>query len=192
MAPLPVIANTYRCALNWAAGSQIAENVIHVREAASSSSAVFAALQAAFVGNQWKSASATAFIESITITPLDGSSVTQTFATTVGTVVGGTSGNWAPNVAVIAQLQTAKRGRSYRGRVFVPFTADSAQVDGQVVGATASAMETAWNTFVGSLFGGTGLVVASYKHSTAEAVTNVQVGIGCATQRRRQTRVRYP
>lgn len=192
MTALPVIADTYRVALNWGAGAQTAENVIHVRESASSSAAVAAALAGAFVANQWKSVSSTAFIESATITPLDGTSVTETFDSLGANVVGGTAGNWAPNVAVITSLGTGERGRSYRGRLFLPFTADSAQVDGQVVGATQSAMQSAWASFISALFGGTGLVVASYKHATAATVTTANVKLGCATQRRRQTRVSYP
>lgn len=192
MTPLPVIPNVYRVACEWASGSDRAVNVLHVLASASTPAAVSSALQAALSANPnvFKSVASSAFIEELAITPLDGVSTTSTFAGSG--MVGGTSGSYAPAVATVVQLQTGHRGGSYRGRVFLPMTADSAAPAGVLVGGTQSAMVAAWNAVIAALSPAHELVVASYQRSLATPVTGVVIQLGCATQRRRQERVRYP
>jgi len=125
------------------------------------------------------------------ITKLDGVSATQTF--TGGNWIGGSaSGDMIPQVARLIKLQTGFRGRSRRGRVFLPFVAESAQNGGNMIGDSAGPLvTTAWNTWRGDLIAdGFNLVVASYKLEDAEDVTVCTAETPTATQRRRQSRNR--
>lgn len=195
MAPLPVITNCYRVSLDWksSVSSQIAENVIHVVAAGSDAPSVATAVDAAFAANQFTCAASTASISTLHVTPLDGSSSTVVHNVTNAHAAGEVTGDWVPNVAAVVSLQTAKRGRSYRGRVYIPFVGEGAVTDGALTSANPPALVTAWDAFRAALVADTmHLVVASYKHSTAENVTSEYVLAACGTQRRRQERVRYP
>ena len=90
-------------------------------------------------------------------------------------------------------LHTAKRGRSYRGRIYLPFITESSLSDGSLTGTIASDLQEIWEDFMEGLVTlGVPLVVASYKHATAELVTGTSCLAAVGTQRRRQSRVRYP
>lgn len=192
MTPLPIIAGVMRCALNWTAGAQSAENVIHLRGSTGDPSDAFAALEAAVSTNLWGAASTSASISSVSITPLDGVTPTQEFATSGPGWVGGTSGDWAPATAVVVSFTTSTRGRSHRGRVYLPFTADTSNVNGELGSSIHPIMSAAWEDFQAALTSGWQHVVASYKLHSYGVVIGYDVKSGLATQRRRQTRVSYP
>src|SRR3954471_17993449 len=76
--PLPVIANTWRCAINWSLGSapNVAENVIHVRGPGLDAGTIAGVLDAAVTGGTgfpFDCISDQVHAPLVTITPLDGS-----------------------------------------------------------------------------------------------------------------------
>lgn len=191
---LPVITNVFRCALDWAhSDGSHAVNVIHLKSAGATPTTVFTDLDASVSANMWKCMQAGASVISVAITPLDGTSATEDFATGAPAKwTGSASGSeYIPAVAGLVKLTTARRGRSYRGRVFLPYTGEDAQSAGRLVAGAYGPMQTAWNAFLAAITGaGTDFVVASYLHSTAEFVTNIFVEHECGTMRSRQERVR--
>ena len=195
MAPLPVIADTYRVAIDWriTGGSQVAENVIHAHTTTLSATALGAALLASFQANQWEATVNTAAIQSLSITPLDGSSATVHVAASSGNVTGGVAGQWEPAVSAVLSFYTAKRGRSYRGRFYTPFIGETPLANGHLGGTYPADLQTAWGAFQTALTAaGATHVVASYKHSTSDLITSYLCQDAVGTQRRRQTRIRYP
>lgn len=198
MPPLPVIADTFRCTFDWSNGAgQIAANVMHIRTHSSGSapSDIFELLQDTVVTNMWASCGAGTVIYQVDIIPLDGTTGTESFTTgSSGQWLGGGVGDVLPAVAVVVKLSTGLRGRSNRGRVFVPFTSEAGVTAGELNGGTQAIQQTAWESFVSGLESdGTtpsSLVVASYKMSFATNVHSVLVETPLGTQRRRQGRLR--
>lgn len=198
MPALPVIANTFRVALNWrTSGGQIAANVIHIETAASGklASDVDEVIEDAVGSGLWLSASNSAQVTDIAITPLDGTSATQHFTPgTPAAWTGGQAGDFSPASSAIVKFTTLLRGRSFRGRFYTPFTGESVMSDGMLDGTTAASMTTEWNSFMANLQGDPttpcGIVVASYKHAVATDIVAFNVEGVLATQRRRQGRLR--
>ena len=195
MTPLPVIAGVFRVAFNWAndAPGQIAENVMHFRSPTLTAAGVGAALIESVVRDQWTPVVHTSGVNTLVITKLDGSSATfdQSISTINFTGLGGTE--WIPAVAPIVSFATGLRGRSYRGRIYLPFCDEAAVADGQLVGTIASDLQTAWEEFGAACYSnGLTHVVASYVHATAAEVQSYACQAAVGTMRRRQTRVRYP
>jgi hypothetical protein len=191
VAPLPVIANVYRTAFKWTSsevhGNSV--NVMHFEKSGSNPAALAASLDSHVTASMWQYARNTCSIAEVDITPLDGSSVTFPFLTTSPAKWKGaqTTGFIHPAEAVIIKLLTAKRGRSYRGRLFLPWGCDAHISDGFLDTATANTMTAAWIAFASAMEAdGFNIVVASYKLATAEAVVAIQVEQPLGVQRRRQ------
>lgn len=197
MAPLPVIADTYRVSFEWAAGQQSAANVMHFRTASSGATPeeVWDCIDANVTANMWASCSTGSVIQEVRVTPLDGSSATQAFGTGSGAKwQGQTSGDFVPAGAAIIKLSTAKRGRSFRGRVFLPFLAEAAFVNGLLELGPLGLAQTAWEDFANDIIADPttpmALVVASYKLAESNQVLNLLAENVAGTQRRRQGRLR--
>jgi hypothetical protein len=197
MAPLPVIADTYRCALHYVAtGGAYAVNVIHVRSNGSTpdGASVGAQLVAAWPNHMMTGIPGAVAMDYIDVTPLDGVSPTsRTLTGSAGEFVGEQTGDWLAQVATIVKLQTDFRGRSHRGRVYRPFAAEETCSDGFFDLANVALLQTAWDTFQANLAAGADVllvVVASYKLATADDVTSFVAEHALATQRRRQSRLR--
>jgi len=166
--------------------------VIHVRKSSESALTCYNELNAKVTAAMWGHTKTDTGVYEVDVTPLDGTSATADYATglpakwkggvTAGDVI-------QPQTAVVVKLLTAVRGRSYRGRIFLPFVADSVTSPGILASGTQGTMQTAWTTFFGALTTDSWeLVVASYKHSSATAVTSVLVESQVGTQRRRNPR----
>jgi hypothetical protein len=185
----------FRVALTWieTTSGQIAVNVIHTLHAGSTAAAEAAVVDAAAPTTMQRIATSGAIVQDIAVTPLDGTSATVHRATTGGGWGGQMSGDWIPNASPVISLQTGLRGRSHRGRVYLPFCAETAISDGRLVSPNSANLVTSWIAFQANLVSaGSQLVVASYKTSSAHAVTGITCLAAVGTQRRRQTRVRYP
>lgn len=202
--PLPVIPDTFRCALRWtASGGQTAVNVMHIGTAVSGKTPlqVFTCLDAHVTEAMWDTAGGSASIGSVDITKLDGTSATVTFPTgspakwsTAG------AGDYVPALAAILKLQTGLRGRNHRGRLFLPFVGEANNVNGAMPTAEATAVTAAWHTFqlaiIADATTSCDLVVASYdrRHAgagaEATAVSALGMEVTLGTQRRRQGRLR--
>lgn len=201
--PLPVIANVFRCALNWTAGSQTAVNVIHIfvdPTGTQAPSEVFEALDDFVTQAMWTPVSSSAGVASVDITPLDGVTATASFSTAgAARWTGSEGGDIQVAPAAIVKMQTALRGRSHRGRIFLPFLGEGATSGGQLVGGRDVTTTAAWAAFQTALQGDAvsrAVVVAAYdrRHAGAGAAAHFVTSFLCelelGTQRRRQGRLR--
>jgi hypothetical protein len=194
--PLPVIPNVFRCAFNWVHSTgQKAENVMHVQDLAGGHTAhdAFLALDGTIPATVFGNCSSGASVTTITVTPLDGSTASSTFTTTSPHWAGNTGGDMIPAAAQVVKLPTTLRGRSHRGRVFLPFIAETAQANGAADASVTATMTTQWNAWETALVAHSpswSFVVASYKLATANAVGTILVEGELGTQRRRQSRNR--
>lgn len=200
MASLPTIPNVYRVALDWintSTGAGTASNIFHVRNATGypNSPAVFTCLDAHVTAAMWSFVASTYRVAKMVITPLDGTTASDevTIAATAKWT-GNNAGDPIPNMANIIKLRTAKRGRSYRGRLFLPFVSESAQVNGVLSGTAVATCDAAWNAFLIAI--GTDATfpltfgIASYKLATFEPTLGAVCEGTAATQRRRLSRLR--
>lgn len=185
---LPIIADTFRVALEWNGGDAV--NVIHVFSLTGDANDIADALEASVDSDMWATVSDSYEIDSIVVTALDGTSTSVVRApTTAADWTGGTGGEYIPGYATVVSLRTNERGRSKRGRVFLPRLAESAVANGIITSVDLSAMQLAWDTFRTNLNGeGCELVVASYLLETSEPVTvsNVSTKPGVLHKRQRR------
>lgn len=188
--PLPVIAQTRRVTWNWApiGGVPIAHNVVHVNCLdAVSDVDVADKMASALVANIFNAVSSSFELQSMDVLRLDGTSTTTTRTFTT-TPKGTGTGEGIRNSSMVCSLKTATRGPANRGRIYLPFLAESVTNNGVVAGATVTAASTAWNAYLTSLSTGSPaliLVVASYLNGNAHAVTSVRCDTVVGTQRRR-------
>lgn len=165
--------------------------MIHVRKASVTGSEIATVLDDSVVANMWNPGDTHSHVNNIVVTPLNGSSNSFTFPTGEPSkwTGGQTTQSIAPQVCALVKLTTDVRGRSYRGRVYVPWVSEASTTNGFLDSDTVTAMQTAWETFQANLAtNDTELVVASYLHSTAQEVTALLVESFTATQRKRQKR----
>src|SRR5690348_4074036 len=188
--PLPVITNVWRIAINWQAPSQTAVNVIHILDTGGMATAANLAtiLDGDWQTGQFETVSSSATITGYDIIKLDGSSATVHVSATGPSGTGGSE--FIPAASVLVSFGTGLRGRDHRGRLYLPFTAETKQNDGVVSVSSFSALETAWVNWATALAtDNIPLQVASYKDAASEDVITATVRSTLATQRRRQQRV---
>lgn len=189
--PLPVIANTYRVALDWVLGSSIATNVMHFTAVGSSAGAVAASVNTNVTAAMWGFVSLSAQVQQMAVTPLDGSTATLIFPTSGAKWTGSQGGDWSPASCGIVSLRTNLRGRSHRGRLYIPFVAEAAMTNGALVAGQQSAAGLAWTNFLTAMSAASvPLQVASYKLVLVTPCTATIVELALGTQRRRQSRLR--
>jgi hypothetical protein len=195
MGHLPIIADVSRVAFHYKApgvAGPYAINVMHFRQDAVDQDGLAGAIIANWQADQLSSLSASAELDSFEITPLDGTSATRNYLTDGADHWSGNAGSeWVPQVAVIIKMETALRGRSYRGRIYLPFTGESKIDGGTLDGTFVTAMSAGWNDFNAAMLTDSVVpVVASYKHATAEGIVGFICESQTATQRRRMSRLR--
>jgi F0F1-type ATP synthase membrane subunit c/vacuolar-type H+-ATPase subunit K len=189
--PLPVIADVYRITLIWTNGSTSAANVLHIRRSASNASAVATLVDGSAQALQWDPVQSTAVVTQLRVTPLDGTGATYVMTTSGAKWTGRTAGEAVPAQAAIISFRTALRGPRNRGRIYLPWTGEASQSNGQIAAASITNMNTGWTAFLAALAAGGGaLVIASYVGAVANNVTSYLVETQSATQRRRQSRQR--
>lgn len=191
--PLPVIGDVFRVALRWHNDDTLSDavNVMHFFGNGLTPADVATALDASLAANMWVFQDQHSKITEIDITPLDGSSTTFPYIPTPGAKYAGVQSaeDNSPQVANIVKFVTDKRGRSYRGRVYLPWVVDSGQTNGVLNPTDLASCNTAWVAFkTGMTTHSCPLVVASYKLESYETVIAVQAEKFTATQRRRQKR----
>lgn len=193
MAPLPVISNVYRVAFEWTNSDTglTATNVMHFHAAGSNPLALITALDAHVTASMWLLQTTHSHIANLIVTPLDGGGVSVPFATGSPAKWTGeqTNEEFSPQVAGIIKLLTAKRGRSYRGRVYLPWVAETSQTNGQLSTGSTASLDTSWIAFHTAMTtAGFDWVVASYKLATAENVVAVGAELYTGTIRKRNAR----
>jgi len=186
---LPVISNTYRCALNFnntfSASPPKTVNVLHVRtvteDEAGIANSINDALQAA-TQNPYGNGSSVFELQLVQVTKLDGSS--GAVDTTVSGFFMGTGGDYIPQGAQVISLKTGARGPQGRGRVYIGPIAETQNENGALLDTSSSV--SGWEDVQADLAGGgIELVVASYVHSVARTVVGISSRPFLRTQRRR-------
>lgn len=194
MAPLPTIADVFRCAFTWinGAGNQTT-NVLHFRCTGTVddvAQALFDVFDDAGFQNPWGALDSDYEITSVNITPLDGVTASSDHALP-GTNGGGT-GDQIPNMAMVISEKTGQRGARGRGRVFVGPVSEGQSNGGFFDSGFAAAVLSNWDDFHDALVASTPSVVpvvASYVHEDAHDITSYRVDIKAGTQRRRLQRL---
>jgi hypothetical protein len=191
MAPLPVIANVYRVAINSGATNGLtAATIMHFRSSSLDESGIFTALSASGTVAMLSLQSGTLNGTATHITKLDGTSGTQVFGAPTW-FSGGGSGEPLAQVCAVVSFRTALRGASHRGRAYLPFVGESEVNAGILNSPDRVGAQTAWQNFIGAMnTADADLVVASYVHSTAEGVTTATINPVSGTQKRRNDRLR--
>jgi hypothetical protein len=193
VAPLPVIPDIARVAFNWTnnQNAQVATNVMHFVILGDTPAGLYAEIDSHVAVNMWGQTIVGASVDNVVITPLDGSSLSKQFFTGKPAKWSGAVGTteYIPQVAAIVKLGTDERGRSKRGRVYLPWCAETAVAAGSLATTTKSNMQSAWDTFRAAMkTGNNEMVVASYKNISYLECTTTSVELLLATQRRRQPR----
>lgn len=189
--PLPVIASVSRVAFNWVSdvNAWTAENVMHFSTDTLTSSQLATQLNIAASTNMFAGISNDMHCSTCSITPLNGTAATQDFA--LSDWNGAQLGQAVPAAAHVITLRTGIRGRSHRGRIYLPGVAEDVMDNGLILGASNDSAQAAWTTFLTDIAAaGANLVVASYTLETADDVTTVHAQQVVGTQRRRQSRLR--
>jgi hypothetical protein len=127
-------------------------------------------------------------ITEVNITPLDGTSVTYPFVPTPAAKWAGAHGSddIVPQMSNLIKLVTNKRGRAYRGRLYLPWVCETLQSNGSLDATTVGTVTSAWVAFLAAMASsGPQMVVASYKNATADNVVALICEKYAATQRRR-------
>jgi len=113
-------------------------------------------------------------------------------ATAIAGAVGSPSPIHAPQVCVAASLRTGVSGRSYRGRLYVPYRGSGISAAGVVTTATQTLIANSVSaavSAVGAAFTAQGLsaawVVYSPKTGNMTPITTIMVGAQCDTIRHR-------
>jgi hypothetical protein len=194
MPPLPILAGVTRTALNYTfAPGGTATNVIHI----------FSALDPVSLADliedsvpttgsaMWAPMSSSARLSSLDLLPLDGTTATYTRELdTLSQYYGQGGGPAMLAVAALVRVQTATRGRSNQGRIFIPFVGESVYDNGRILSSPVDDCTNGWNEFRDNLLAGdANVVVASYKHRDAHEATSFSCRVKAATQRRRQERL---
>lgn len=194
MPPLPIIGATTRVALNYIESSGLtATNVIHIAGADTPSDLadVIIAAVPSTGSAMWGPMSSSARLSSLDLLPLDGATATyHRDLDTNAKWYGQGGGAPIPAACALVKLDTGVRGRSNRGRIYIPFVGESVFSSGLLDATAREDCENGWEAFRTALIGdANALVVASYRNRDAHPVTALSCLVKCATQRRRQSRV---
>lgn len=171
-------------------------NVIHIRDETGSATdaTIRAALDAAADVAMWTAQVTVAAVSDIAITPLDGVHATTHAPPATPAKWTGQNGTvYAPASALLIKIGTGLRGRTHRGRVFLPFVNQAAQLDGGMDPTIVATVGAAWLDFAEDLFAGSPSLsfgVASYKLAQFNEERSVSAEVPLGTQRRRQGRLR--
>lgn len=114
-------------------------------------------------------------------------------ATSSGTAIASTNGpTHAPQVCVVASLRSNVAGRSYRGRIFVPYRGNNISAAGVVssagqtiIAAYVNAINTAFVVAATTSSVAAAWIVYSPKTGSMTPLANIQVGTQCDTIRHR-------
>lgn len=194
MAPLPVIPDIYRVAWNWeAANGSKATNVMHFASGELDPLDwvdTFATAVESVSSNLLGGVSEAWSVRSFDVTPLDGISATVTVPTDGTALWDGIAGpEYFPQAATLIKLTTGVRGRSGRGRVFLPGAAESVYDQGTLNESVRSDVTLAWLDLQAELtVAGLAIHVASYKNESASIASGLLCESKVATQRRRNKR----
>lgn len=192
--PLPVIPDVYQVVLNWsnANAPRDAANTLHFLDTVGTQTVanLNADIEASVGAIQWQAVTASARVNAMRITPLDGATAGTTFV--VAAAAKWTGGGGVDAIlqgSQVVSLKSAQRGPRGRNRVFLPWVAEDRQVNGTIDGVVTGNVAGAWATFTSTMLAaGWQLVAVSALHNEANDVINLSVSSAMKTQRRRARR----
>jgi len=194
MPPLPVIADVYRVVLKSQAtsvlGGQTAVNVMHFKAPGKTPTDVFNAFDTNVTLNMWQMQSPAWRVFEMDVQALDGTDPQHTFSpANVTKWNGATTGEIVPQTCSLIKLTTGVRGKSYQGRIYLPWASEGAQNAGQFTASLVTTCTNAWVQFANNMAtAGVALGVASYRLAVWEQALAVKCENAVATQRRRLVR----
>lgn len=192
--PLPIIANVAQARLIWTSDSapRPAVNDLYFKDVVGGASinSLWTLLDASVTAGMWDLVGGTnTKVSSVRLTPLDG--------ITAGTVKTPAGAKWASGSSADPILQGAAvvtfastiRGPRGRGRIFLPFIAESGQTAGVLSSGSVTTMQAAWTAFINAMGAGSWPQhVVSAVHTDSHVVGAVTVRSFLKTQRRRARR----
>ena len=190
MTPLPTIANTHRVTFNWTdSGEVVGHNIIGITTGSPMSSAVIAGLVAnALDSNMFAPVVSTT--ELLTIDVFNMGIPEATVQVPVVGVQGQSGGQAVPNVAVVVTPRSVARGRSFRGRTYLPMIGESSIDSGIVIGPVVISTLAAWFDFnIALLASSITQSIISIELAVATLVAGYTVDTRQDTQRRRLNRI---
>lgn len=193
MAPLPTINDVFRVAIGWTNvdTSRTATNVMHFKGVGLDPADVAGLIDDHVTAAMWEMQDDHSKITTIDVTPLDGSGVTLPVIIAPAAKYAGvqTNEDMVPQMATIVKLVTLKRGRSFRGRIFLPWCTETVSTNGILDSTKLATAQAAWVAFVTAMSGDNcPLGVASYKLAEWNEAAGVLYESHVATQRRRNKR----
>jgi len=189
MAPLPIIADTYRVA--FVTDSNASVNVMHFHKSGGFPIDIFNDINASVNANMWKVWLGFLHVRQLFITPLGTAAATVVYDTDGSSKWGGsaTGSEHVPSASAVVSFKTAERGRRARGRAFIGPVAESELQNGLLNDTTRAAMVTGWTTFQTNLIShDTEHVVASYTDRTALTILQYSIRRPAGTLRMRHNR----
>lgn len=190
MPPLPVIADTFRCTMNFdMTGGVAAHCVAHFASNTGNEADLATEFENHLTSNMIAPLLDAVTVESLDIIALNGVSATQHF-TLANTSSGTTTGDVIPAAAAVLSLHTGQRGPQGRGRLFLGPIGESGNIDGIFSPSLLTACVAAWTAFQADLFAdGWAQVVASYVHGVNYTVLSHSMRPQLGTVRRRQNQL---
>jgi hypothetical protein len=192
--PLPVITDIWQVKFVYSSPSvpREATNDFYVKDTTGGlvGPGVFALIDANVTASMFQFMPASASVITVRLTPLDGVSAGVDFATGSPAKWSGTAtGDIIPQGAAVLTLRTALGGRSFRGRLYLPWVTEASQANGVLLAAAVSGLSSAWTTY-GTALSAASLIpqVVSKRLGVATEVTNYVGRPFLRTQRRRALR----
>lgn len=192
--PLPVVADTYLCKLVWSSVNAprraVNDLFFHDDAGGHTGTDVYNAIDAHVTSNMWTPVAASASVVTVTTTKLDGSAASIDHATASPAKWTGQGGtDLILQGCQVVTLRTGFRGRSRRGRVYLPWIAEVDQDNGVINVGNVTAVQTGWAAFLTAMkAAGYPLHVCSRLHNDSIEVVSVTAQPYLKTQRRRTRR----
>jgi len=200
MPALPVITGAVKVSFIWTAtGTPLAVTTLGFTTTVTDLTAFATIVEGAVTAGMWAHTTTGYSINSVHYFAYDG--VTPTLIRPVtGTQWAGSAapGDVVVAPAVLVSLRTVARGPWARGRMYLPFPAESSVSNGSLGGALVTSMQAVWNTFRTTTNGqaATMAVITLATNAgppprspVARPVTSLTVEAPLATLRRRQDRL---
>lgn len=192
--PLPIVTDVYLCRLVFSDANAPREAVcdLYFKDSAGGHTGddLFTAFAASVRRDQWALQKTTTKLTNVKTTKLDGSAASRDHLTDSNVKwTGQLSGELILQGANVVTVRTGFRGRSRRGRIYLPWVAEDGQSAGTLLSASVSAAQTAWSSFLADMVtAGYPPHVVSPLHGDSVQAVSYTVRPYLKTQRRRARR----
>lgn len=192
--PLPVVADVYLARLVFADANAPREAVcdLYFKDTVGSQTGddLFTDFAASVRRDQWAFQKTTTKLTNLKTTKLDGTAATRDHLTDSNVKwTGQSAGELILQGANVVTVRSGFRGRSRRGRIYLPWVAEDVQSNGILSSANVTAAQTAWGSFMADMVtAGWAPHVVSPLHGDSVAAVSYTVRPYLKTQRRRARR----